>query len=85
MLTCISKKRIVIVVRGTRSTQREEFAMRVHVVAEFRDGKAFMEASGLRAANDMAAHLIYDKGAKRVHLRVVDERGMLMAVKSVHA
>lgn len=57
----------------------------VRVIGEFENGKTFSEAGGLREANDMAAYLIYEKGAKRVRLMVVNGHDMPMGVKDVYA
>ena len=57
----------------------------VRVIAEFENGMTFSEASGLREANGMAHYLIYERGAKRVRLMVVDGNDMPMGVKNVYA
>lgn len=58
----------------------------VRVIAEYANGgRSFFEASGLREANGMARYLIYEKGAKRVRLMVVNGHDMPMGVKNVYA
>ena len=57
----------------------------VRVIAEFENGRTFTEASGLREANEMASYLIYERGARRVRLMVVNGHEMPMGVKDVYA
>ena len=57
----------------------------VRVIAEFVNGRMFSEAGGLREANDMASYLIYERGAKRVRLMVMNGHDTPMGVKDVYA